>query len=438
MRTQSAWRRPAAIASTIGWPAQTTGGHFHFEIDGVNVTGTLTAPNTGSWTTYQTLSSAAFSLTAGTHVLKLVMDSPGSGGAIADFNWMQITPAAMPQVPTGLALTPASSTELDLSWASSDATVTGFQILRQMAGGGFVQVATLGAAVRSYADTDLATNTSYGYEVIAINGSGSSLFAGPMTATTPIPPGAPTNFAESSATTTSITLTWTAPTGATGYQLYRQVSGGSVTLIATLGSGVTSYVDSPLMAGATYQYTITASNVSGTGGSANADASTKCLPPASISTVASTGQIVLTWAESSGASFIQHLSWNSFRRRVFYADCSKHFRHELHRSGIGRWIDLLLRRPRGERRGHERGERRSQRQTPSIAPTAPTREHRRWCRADCADMVGRRERDEFQRLSRDPARRRGNRTAGQQRDRQQLYRQQRAAGRHLLLRRDGC
>jgi len=352
--------------------AQTTGGHFHFEIDGVNITGTLTAPNTGSWTTYQTLCGAAFSLTAGTHVLKLVMDAPGSGGAVADFNWMQITPAAMPLVPTGLSLTPASSTELDLSWASSDATVTGFQILRQTAGGAFVQIATLGAAVRSYADTGLETNTGYGYEVIAINGSGSSLIAGPVTATTPIPPGAPTNFAESSATTTSITLAWTAPAGATGYQLYRQISGGSATLVATLDSGVTSYVDSPLTAATTYQYTLTASNISGTGGSANADASTKCVPPASISAVASTGQIVLTWAGVVGAS-----SYNIYRGTTAAGESATPIAQGISSTGYidpglagGSTYFYVVRAVNAAGTSAASGE--ASAQTPSIAPTAPT------------------------------------------------------------------
>jgi fibronectin type 3 domain-containing protein len=282
--------------------SQTSGGRFHFEIDGVNVTGTLTAPNTGSYATYQTLSSGNFNLTVGAHVLKLVMDAVGNGGAIADFNWMQITPAATPLVPTNLSLAAASSTELDLNWSSSDATVSGFQILRQTAGGTFAQIATVGAATRSYADTGLATNTNYGYEVVAMNSSGSSLFAGPLTATTPTPPGAATNFAEKSATTSTITLTWTAPAGATGYQIFRQVAEGSATLLATLGSGVTSYVDSGLTAGTTYQYTLTASNVGGTGGSASAGAPTMCLAPASTTAKAASGQITLTWASVEGAS----------------------------------------------------------------------------------------------------------------------------------------
>lgn len=47
---------------------------YHIEIDGQNVTGTLTVPRTGSWTTFKWLGRKRVSLTAGKHVLKIVAD----------------------------------------------------------------------------------------------------------------------------------------------------------------------------------------------------------------------------------------------------------------------------------------------------------------------------------------------------------------------------
>ena len=38
-------------------------------------------------------------LPAGTHVLKLVVDANGSGGTVADVNWLQVTSAAAPPAP---------------------------------------------------------------------------------------------------------------------------------------------------------------------------------------------------------------------------------------------------------------------------------------------------------------------------------------------------
>src|SRR6267378_2708612 len=47
---------------------------FHIEIDGVNVTGSILVPNTGSWNTFQWIGQTGVPLTAGTHVLKIVAD----------------------------------------------------------------------------------------------------------------------------------------------------------------------------------------------------------------------------------------------------------------------------------------------------------------------------------------------------------------------------
>jgi len=66
------------------------GGKFHFEMDGKTVAG-FTAPNTGNWQKYVTLSSAKnIALSAGNHTLRLVMDVNDSTGYVANFNWMKI------------------------------------------------------------------------------------------------------------------------------------------------------------------------------------------------------------------------------------------------------------------------------------------------------------------------------------------------------------
>jgi len=49
-------------------------GSFHMEVDGVNVTGNVPVPNTGSLNTYVWVTKTGVNLTAGQHVLKLVSD----------------------------------------------------------------------------------------------------------------------------------------------------------------------------------------------------------------------------------------------------------------------------------------------------------------------------------------------------------------------------
>jgi hypothetical protein len=48
---------------------------FHIEVDGIPVTGSVPFPMTGSWTTYQWVSTPPIALAAGTHVLKIVSDT---------------------------------------------------------------------------------------------------------------------------------------------------------------------------------------------------------------------------------------------------------------------------------------------------------------------------------------------------------------------------
>lgn len=67
-----------------------SGGAFHIEVDGVDKTGKLAVPNTGGWQVWTTLSKTGVSLSAGTHVVRVVMDVDGTGGSVANFNWFKV------------------------------------------------------------------------------------------------------------------------------------------------------------------------------------------------------------------------------------------------------------------------------------------------------------------------------------------------------------
>ncbi|MGO1070954.1 carbohydrate-binding protein [Lysobacter sp. CA199] len=69
--------------------SQGAGGNFHFNVDGVAATSTLSVPDTGGWQNWRTLS-APISLSAGSHVIQLRMDSVGAGGSTGNFNWFSI------------------------------------------------------------------------------------------------------------------------------------------------------------------------------------------------------------------------------------------------------------------------------------------------------------------------------------------------------------
>ena len=52
-----------------------TGGLFHIEIDGVDITGPISVPNTGGWQVWETVTLNDISLTAGEHVMRIEFDT---------------------------------------------------------------------------------------------------------------------------------------------------------------------------------------------------------------------------------------------------------------------------------------------------------------------------------------------------------------------------
>ncbi len=69
-----------------------SGGTFHVEQDGVNISSPLIVPNTGGWQTFQTLTKAV-NLTAGARTLRVVMDTNGATGAIGNIDYLSFGPA---------------------------------------------------------------------------------------------------------------------------------------------------------------------------------------------------------------------------------------------------------------------------------------------------------------------------------------------------------
>jgi len=66
------------------------GGSFHFEVDGANVTGPISVPNTGGWQVWKTITKTGVTLPAGQHVVRVVMDANGATGSIANLNWFAV------------------------------------------------------------------------------------------------------------------------------------------------------------------------------------------------------------------------------------------------------------------------------------------------------------------------------------------------------------
>jgi hypothetical protein len=70
-----------------------TGGNFHIEIDGVNKTGTMTNSDSGGWQTWRNLTTT-IGITAGVHMMKLVLESAGPNGTVGNYNYFSFTAIA--------------------------------------------------------------------------------------------------------------------------------------------------------------------------------------------------------------------------------------------------------------------------------------------------------------------------------------------------------
>ncbi len=156
----------------------TAGGNFHFELDGVNVTGALAVPNTTAWQNYTTLTKTGVILPAGVHTLRLVMDTQGaSTGATGNFNWFKFSYAgAVPTAPSGLVASITTGNRILLNWTDQSNDETNFIIERQTGLGAAWQIIqTLDPNITSYIDTSAVAGNLYTYRIHAISAAGNSI-----------------------------------------------------------------------------------------------------------------------------------------------------------------------------------------------------------------------------------------------------------------------
>jgi hypothetical protein len=128
----------------------------------------------------------------------------------------------------------------------------------------------------------------------------------------PSVPAPPTNVT-ASAGNALVTLTWTASTGATSYNLYRSTSSGGEGATPFLtGLTGTSFTDTGLSNGTTYYYQVTAVNSSGESGqSGEVSATPQLTPPGAPTNLAATAgpaQVSLSWSAVADAT-----SYNLYR-----------------------------------------------------------------------------------------------------------------------------
>jgi predicted phage tail protein len=169
-----------------------------------------------------------------------------------------------------LTATPASSSQINLTWTDNSDNEIGFKIER-CAGAGcgdpnFTQIATVGVGVTHYSNTGLPASATYTYRVRAYNAGGESSYSNEASATTlaaPARPEAPTNLTATAVSRTQINLSWTdQSTNEIGFKIER-CKGSTCTnfkQIAIVSANATGYSNTGLRPNTTYRYQIRAYN----------------------------------------------------------------------------------------------------------------------------------------------------------------------------------
>lgn len=116
--------------------------------------------------------------------VRAVSTTTGASGYSDEASATTLALPPPPAAPSSLSATTVSGVQINLSWTDNSNNETGFKIERSADGVAFSQIATVGANVTSYANSDLSSATPYHYRVRASNGSGDSAYSGIASATT--------------------------------------------------------------------------------------------------------------------------------------------------------------------------------------------------------------------------------------------------------------
>jgi fibronectin type 3 domain-containing protein len=253
----------------------------------------------GSYTPVGTPKSLSFvdtGLTAATTYYYVVQAKNGSG---VSSNSAEVSATTTPAVPTGLAATVKSASEISLTW-NAVTKATGYRVLfAKVSGGPYSNVGSVNTT--SFDANALLPATTYYITVQATNASGPSNRATEVSALTD--PASPTGVKATAVSVSEIDLSWTAVTGASSYQVLRSTtSGGPYTTIAT--PTATTFADTALKPATTYYYVIEATNASGTSAnSVEASAITELgVPTGVVATAVSVSEIDLTWNAIPGTT----------------------------------------------------------------------------------------------------------------------------------------
>lgn len=249
------------------------------------------------------------------------------GFKVAAWNISGSTPSSclsgqtLPAAPTSLAVTGTTTTSVSLSWTNPSGTLTDDK-LHHLANSASCSSGTattdIGSVVTSYTKTGLASNTYYCMYVVAVDSAGVSAASNIITVVTNTVPAAPTALAVTSTTVSSISLSWSLPSGgglngSTIYYAQGQCGTSYTATVSIAGGSTTTGTVSGLTTDKVYDFAVTSWNATGQSAQSSCVSGVTATVPAAptsllvVSTTTTTAS--LSWTNPSGGGLLNVTLW---------------------------------------------------------------------------------------------------------------------------------
>jgi hypothetical protein len=206
-------------------------------------------------------------------------------------------------VTAGLSATNITSSSITLSW-NAVSGATSYKIHYHVSGSATWTTTT--SSTSSVSISGLTASTGYGFRVQTVCSGGTSAYSLPATFTTAAPScSVPAGLSSGNITPSSATLSWTAVTGATSYNIHYRVSGSATWTNTT--SSTSSVSISGLTASTAYEFQVQTVCSGGTSAYSSSATFTTIAPSCSVPAGLSSGNITtssatLSWTAVSGAT----------------------------------------------------------------------------------------------------------------------------------------
>jgi hypothetical protein len=255
--TTSGWNGQQQINTNFAFP---TGTWTHVAVTLSGNVGTVYVNGTSVGTNgAMTLNPSSLGITTENYIGKSYLGSdPYLNGLVDEFqiygralNATEISALAAPlATPSGLGVS-VGNADATLTW-NAVSGATGYNVKRAFISGGPYTVVGANIAGTNWTDTGLINGAGYFYVVTALNGVAESENSAEVSTTPVGPPPVPADFTATSGNGL-VTLTWTASSGATSYNIKRSTTSGSGYL--TIGTSASAtYADSTVTNGGVYYY----------------------------------------------------------------------------------------------------------------------------------------------------------------------------------------